>query len=186
MSELGVGDRVADHDLTAIDGSAVRVPDPGAVVHLQLRRFAGCPICHVHVHEIGRRHQEIRDAGIHEVVVFHSEADLLRQYQGDLPFDVIPDPEKKLYREFGVESSIRSVLSVKAGVASVRGVLKGASLKAGLLAKEDHFSQPADFLIGSDGVVLAAKYGKHASDQWSVDELLAEHAATGRGRSGAA
>ena len=173
MSVLGVGDRVADRELTAIDGSIVRVPDPEGVVHLQLRRFAGCPICHVHMHEIGRRHQEIRDAGIHEVVVFHSEAELLREHQGDLPFDVIPDPDKLLYREFGVESSIRSVLSLKAGLASLRGVRGGASIKAGLTAKEDHFSQPADFLIGSDGVVLAAKYGKHASDQWSVDELLA-------------
>lgn len=31
---------------------------------------------------------------------------------------------------------------------------------------------PADFLIDTDGTVLAAKYGEHANDQWSVDELL--------------
>jgi hypothetical protein len=31
---------------------------------------------------------------------------------------------------------------------------------------------PADFLIASDGAVVARKYGKHADDQWSVDELL--------------
>ncbi|EUA90004.1 putative alkyl hydroperoxide reductase/ Thiol specific antioxidant/ Mal allergen [Mycobacterium ulcerans str. Harvey] len=31
---------------------------------------------------------------------------------------------------------------------------------------------PADFLIGSDGRVLATKYGNHADDQWSVDEPL--------------
>jgi hypothetical protein len=31
---------------------------------------------------------------------------------------------------------------------------------------------PADFLIGVDGTVLAAKYGRHANDHWSVDELL--------------
>ncbi|WP_291414690.1 hypothetical protein [Actinophytocola sp.] len=32
---------------------------------------------------------------------------------------------------------------------------------------------PADFLVGPDGVQRAAKYGRHASDHWSVDELLA-------------
>jgi hypothetical protein len=32
---------------------------------------------------------------------------------------------------------------------------------------------PADFLIGSDGRVLARKLGTHANDQWSVDEVLA-------------
>jgi hypothetical protein len=32
---------------------------------------------------------------------------------------------------------------------------------------------PGDFLIAPDGRVLASKYGKHADDQWSVDEELA-------------
>ena len=31
---------------------------------------------------------------------------------------------------------------------------------------------PADFLIEPDGRLRAAKYGRHASDHWSVDELL--------------
>ncbi len=31
---------------------------------------------------------------------------------------------------------------------------------------------PADFLIAADGRILAARYGEHAGDQWSVDELL--------------
>lgn len=36
-----------------------------------------------------------------------------------------------------------------------------------------HLGLPADFLIGSDGRVLACKRGRHASDQWTVDEILA-------------
>jgi hypothetical protein len=31
---------------------------------------------------------------------------------------------------------------------------------------------PADLLIAGDGRVVAVKYGTHAYDQWSVDELL--------------
>ena len=38
---------------------------------------------------------------------------------------------------------------------------------------------PADFLIGTDGRVLACKYGKHIYDQWSVDDLLS-HARNSR------
>ncbi|MET4781484.1 hypothetical protein [Glaciihabitans sp. UYNi722] len=30
----------------------------------------------------------------------------------------------------------------------------------------------ADILVNSDGIVVAVKYGAHAGDQWSVDELL--------------
>jgi hypothetical protein len=35
------------------------------------------------------------------------------------------------------------------------------------------FGLPADFLIAPDGRVLACKYGSHAYDQWSVDEIIA-------------
>ena len=40
-------------------------------------------------------------------------------------------------------------------------------VRVGTLAPE-----MADFLIAADGQVLACKYGVHADDQWSVDELL--------------
>ena len=32
---------------------------------------------------------------------------------------------------------------------------------------------PGDFLIAPDGRVIASKYGEHAYDQWTVDEVLA-------------
>ncbi len=31
---------------------------------------------------------------------------------------------------------------------------------------------PADFLVNSDGKIVAVHYGRHAYDQWSVDELI--------------
>jgi peroxiredoxin len=173
MPKVRAGSRLAEHQLTAIDGAVVPVPDPTAIVHLQLLRFAGCPICHLHVHQLAGRQEEIRTAGIREVVVFHSEPALLREYQNDLPFDVIGDPEKRLYSELGVETSIRSVLSARALGAGLIGLIRGASFRAGVTAPENRFSMPADFLIGTDGIVLAAKYGRHANDNWSVDELLA-------------
>jgi hypothetical protein len=40
---------------------------------------------------------------------------------------------------------------------------------------------PADLLITADGSVAAVKYGAHAYDQWSVDELLDLASGFGRG-----
>ena len=31
---------------------------------------------------------------------------------------------------------------------------------------------PAEFLMTADGLIKAVKYGRHAYDQWSVDEVL--------------
>ena len=45
---------------------------------------------------------------------------------------------------------------------------------------------PADFLIDTDGRVIACRHGNHAYDQWSVDDLLAARARAGGKRADAA
>ncbi len=166
-----VGDKVDPRTLTTITGTDIAVPSPGATVHLQFRRFAGCPICNLHMHDLATRHQEIADAGVIEVVVFHSAAEELSRYLADLPFAVVADPDRKLYKEFGVESSIRSVLHPRAWRAAARG-MRWSSVSGAVGLRENHLGKPADFLIGADGTVRARKYGAHADDQWSVDEIF--------------
>lgn len=177
MATFHAGDRITTHELESITGAAVPVPDPDAVVHLHFRRFAGCPICHTHMRALSKRYAEIAEAGIREVVVFHSEPAVLREHESDLPFDTIADPEKALYRAFGVERSVRGLLQPQGLVAAARGFLAGNTVKGAIGRGEDHLGLPADFLIAPDGTVLAAHYGTHFSDQWSVDELLSLRAA---------
>jgi AhpC/TSA family len=161
--------------LTAIDGATVPLPDPKRLVHLQFRRFAGCPVCNLHLRSFVARHDEIRAAGVREVVVFHSPAEELVEHTGDLPFAVVADPDKHLYREYGIESSPRALLHPRAWPGIVRAIVTG--LRRG----DKHPSRrvvggrlglPGDFLIAPDGRTLASKRGVHANDQWSVDELL--------------
>lgn len=173
MTKLAAGDTFDTRILTNLTGDEVAVPDPDRLVHLQFRRYAGCPICNTHLRQVSVRLPEIEAAGIKEVVVFHSSVDELNEYQEALPFDVIPDPEKLLYAEFDVEKSWKAVLAPKVVAAAVRGsVTRNPKRSIGPLG-ESHLGMPADFLIATDGRVLAAKYGEHGADQWSVDELLA-------------
>jgi peroxiredoxin len=169
---LDVGDTVAERKLTTISGTEVAVPSPDAIVHLQFRRFAGCPICNLHMRDVARRHQEIADAGIVEVAVFHSAAEELRRYLSDPPFAVIADPDRTLYKEFGVESSIMSVMNPRAWGAAAKG-MRFTTPTGAMGLSENHLGKPADFIIAADATVRARKYGAHADDQWSVDEILA-------------
>lgn len=172
---LNTGDKVEARTLITIGGAAVALPAGDGLVHLQFRRFAGCPICNLHMHEIASRHNEIATAGVTEVVVFHSSADRLRRYVTDVPFAVVADPNRELYDEFGVHNSIRGMLNRNVASAVGRGVRQARSVRslAGALAPtENHLGMPADFLVAPDGAVVARKYGEHADDQWSVDELL--------------
>ena len=77
-----VGDIFPTLELTATSGERVTIPgSDGDYVHLQLRRFAGCPICNLHLRSIVTRHDEIRFHGIREVVVFHSTAKELAKHE---------------------------------------------------------------------------------------------------------
>jgi peroxiredoxin len=105
------------------------------------------------------------------VDVFHSPDSSLLPYQGKFPFTVIGDPEKKLYRQFGVESSILAILDPRAWPAIVRGNM--AKDKPAGKPEGGPLGLPADFLIGPDGKIKASHYGRHAFDQWEVDEVLA-------------
>ena len=159
-------------ELRILRGSSTQVPASGARhTHLQFRRFAGCPLCNLHLRQIARRHAQIASAGIHEIAVFRSDAETMRPFQGDLPFDVVADPSRELYRKFGVEASLRSVANPRAWGALVRGML-AAHPSGAMTGEGGHLGLPADFLFDARGTVVACKYGTHANDQWSVDELL--------------
>jgi peroxiredoxin len=166
--------------LPTIADEPVKVPSAESLTHLQFRRFAGCPVCNLHLRSFVRRHADLRAAHVREVVVFHAPAEELREYAKDLPFAVVPDPGKILYAEFGVGSSLRALLDPRAWGALLRGVARSLIAAARgsepLPAIPPHggsLGLPGDFLIAPDGRVLASKYGKHADDQWSVDEVLA-------------
>jgi len=163
------GDVVPAMTLESVTGEAIRIPDPDRLVHLQFRRFVDCPICNTHIAELRRRAREIEAAGIEEVIVFHSAAHSIRSYQKELPFVLIGDPSKELYRHFGVAASVR-FLSRKALAAGMRGLARG---HFGLRQAGGPLGLPGDFLIAPSGQIQAVKYGTHAYDQWTVDELIA-------------
>jgi hypothetical protein len=185
---------VAKRELETLAEVKVTLPDVEQPTHLQLRRFAGCPICNLHLQRLAQRHDEVVAAGIKQVVVFHSTSEELSAHQADLPFAVVADPERVLYREFGVESSWRALLNPRVWAPVARGL--GRSVSATVRRREPppvlqpnggRLGLPADFLIASDGRILACRRGSHAYDQWSVDELLSHAGRTaGRGRHGMA
>lgn len=178
-TRIAVGTLIAPRALVSITGERLQIPDGERFVHLQFRRFAGCPVCNFHLRSFVRRHGEIAAAGIREVVVFHSAAEELAPHTHQLPFAVVGDPDKCLYREFGVESGLRAMLDPRAWLPILRAVFyslvaiaRGKGRPPAAFPQGGRYGLPADFLIACDGRVVAAKYGEHVDDHWSVDELL--------------
>ncbi|MEO8549871.1 MAG: peroxiredoxin-like family protein [Kofleriaceae bacterium] len=177
---LVVGARIPARQLVAVTGETIALPDPLRLTHLQFRRFAGCPICNLHLRSFTRRHAELVGAGICEVVVFHSSSAEVRPYTAELPFCVLADPDRQLYTAFGVETGARSLLDprvwpiiVAAVARSLVAIVRGRERAPSLLPRGGRWGLPADFLIDGDGRIASCHYGVHAGDQWSVDDVLA-------------
>jgi peroxiredoxin len=180
--KISAGSAFPSLQLSGLDGATIAIPDAGETVHLQLRRFAGCPVCNLHLRSFVRRADELTTAGVREVIVFHSTPESLRVYEPELPFTIVADPTKQIYRALGVESTARAVLDPrllirlpKIFLSAIRGIVSPPHRIPPMLPTGGQLGVPADFLIASDGHVVAAKYGQHAYDQWTVDELLTHH-----------
>jgi peroxiredoxin len=155
--------------LDTLSHGSLRVPT-GGLVHLQFRRFAGCPICSLHLRSFANGLTRLEAAGVETVAFFHSSAETMRPFHGDLPFPVVPDPERRWYGRFGVERSLVSALHPKAMWAAVQGLVRAPShLLRGEGGKD---GLPADFLVGPKGEVLAEHYGRHPDDHWELQEVV--------------
>lgn len=171
-----VGDVVEPFTLETLSHGTIDVP-AGAFTHLQFRRFAGCPVCNLHLRSFARGVNELKAANVHTIAFFSSDREAMLPYQGDLPFSVVPDPTRRWYGVFGVENSGLSMVHPSAMWAAFKGM---AAVRSNPLQKGEHDGLPADFLLDERGVIVAVKYGSHANDQWSLDEVIALARSRGR------
>ena len=170
MAQINPGTIIAHQTLKSVQGTTVEIPHPTRLTHLQFRRFAGCPVCNMRVHELFNRYNDLVDYGIQEVVAFQSSKPVMSKRLADSPFPLISDPSNLLYKAFGVGTSITALLNPKMLPATIKGLWRhGVELPETV---EASYILPADFLIDSSGSVLALKYGTHYDDQWDVDELI--------------
>lgn len=166
-----VGDKITARVLKSVRGKPLSLPDSNArLTHVQFRRWTGCPICNTHIAQFRKQADAIKQAGIQEIIFFHSRPEEIAEFQADLPFDMVGDPDKRVYKEFGVEAGLKFVTSFTALGAALRGITAG---HFNLNMKNGPHGLPADFLIAPDGTIVAVKYGQHAYDQWSALELIA-------------
>jgi len=113
---------VKSKTLESTTGSKIEIPNGKSFVHLQFRRFAGCPVCNLHLQSFATKQRLILDSGIQEIIVFHSSRAVLLKYTSGFPFHLVADPKKQLSNDFGVESSPWAILNPSAFIPIIKGV----------------------------------------------------------------
>lgn len=168
------GTQAPDVEMHALDGRTRSVGQyRGRPLLLQFYRYASCPMCDLRLHDFAREYPRLREMGLEVIAIFHSSPKRLRSHFSRrlLPFPIVADPSRRLYRSYGVETSwMRLLLSaLKPGfywdwLRSMRhGFFGGVDWRLA--------SMPADFLIGPDGTVLRVHYGRDIGDHMPVAEI---------------
>jgi len=171
---LRAGQRAPDFLRPDIGGNTIRPGDyRGRYLLLSFYRYASCPFCNLRVHELLQRLPEFEERGLSLVGVFQSAREGILDHVGKQqpPFPIIPDPGHGIYRHYGVETSLPGLLlglTLRMGRAlkAIRkGFLPGRMEGSITLV-------PADFLIGPDGRIQIAYYGKDISDHLPIEIIL--------------
>jgi peroxiredoxin len=171
---LRAGQPAPDFLRPDIGGKSIRPSDyRGRYLLLSFYRYASCPFCNLRVHELLQRLAEFDQRGLSLVAVFQSARAGILEHVGKQqpPFPIIPDPAHDLYRRYGVETSLPALLlgltlrMGKALKAMGKGFLPGRMEGSITLV-------PADFLVGPDGSILVAYYGKDISDHLPIEIIL--------------
>ena len=169
---LEVGSQAPVFRTTAIGGHTVDLAAlRGRTVLLKFYRFATCPVCNLHMHHFIKDYRLVEAVGLTTVVLFHSPADKVAEAQReDAPFDLVPDPDKHMFRAYRVETGIAGLFSP--AVMRDYGRALAAGYSPGLFTSDGGIlGNPADFIIDADGRIAFAHYGRQYADSLTAAEI---------------
>ncbi len=176
MSKLVVGNSIPDFEFETpfesgctLENVLQRVNGKTALVFL---RYYGCTLCQYDIHLYAQAKDQIAATGGQMLVVLQSDPQKLAAQlkPGDLPFDIVCDPEAKLYKQFEInpaESQLK--------MADAKTLGKIAKAKSSGFTHGDYegneLQLPAVFVMQKDRLLTHVHYAKSVSDVPSADEL---------------
>ncbi len=169
---IKIGQVAPDFSVTDIrTGEPITLEDfRGKKLLLSFHRYAACPFCNLHVHELSQRYQSLAAQGLQIVALFRSGKDRTsEQYASrEVPFKIAVDPSLAAYRAYGIE---RSLVGMLVSFVHPRGLL--ATLKGFTPGRidADVRSLPADFLVTPDQRIARAYYARNIAQHLSISEI---------------
>lgn len=171
MRRLNAGESVPEFAVESILGKALSPASlAGAPSLLVFHRYARCAICNERIREFRRTLPSlIESTGLQVLFICHSDRDRLRGEFGEasLPFDVVPDPERRLYGAFGVARSLVRTLRPASIGAAVRARRAMPNDGRGPGFERPLTMIPAEFFVDARGTIVATHYGEYLGDSWS-------------------
>ena len=169
---IQVGQPAPDFEVTNIyNGATVRLANfRGSKLLLSFHRYAACPLCNLHIHELSKHHDEFERHNLKVLALFRSTAErTLDQYSArKVPFQIAVDPTLNAYQAYCIEYStpgmLLSFIHPRAMWAFFTGNMPGK-------IDGDIRTLPADFLIAPDGTVAQVYYSSNITQHLSLNAI---------------
>jgi thioredoxin-dependent peroxiredoxin len=175
--KLSNGVSTPDFEGQRIDGTRFRLSEyKGSKILLSFFRNGACALCNLRIRELIVQYHEFQLRRIKIVTVFESSIEDMEPFVGRQhpPFDLIADPDGKIYAMYGVESSEEKVKYVIENHLADQQIKDAAN--AGFpLTKQvgSNFNRlPADFVIGPDFTITRAHYSNIVIDHLPIEQIL--------------
>lgn len=117
--------------------------------------------------------KQFEEKGFQVVLVGLGTAEQAEAFRAEysLSFPVICDPQKELYRQYGLgRAGVSSLASPAVLLRGIRAMSRGYGPG---IPRGDVMQMPGVFLINTEGNILYSYFAKDASDHPPVDTLLA-------------
>lgn len=161
--------------MTDVSGKTINLSDyKGKKIILSFYRNVSCPFCNRRIHAIMGNNLKLQDSGVQLVFMFESTNQKLSEsvfHKGINPWPLVGDPEKTVYKKYGVEPSLLKTFNTFLHSNILTAM---ADTKALQLPKDDDATQtliPADFFIDENFKIVRAHYGKHLDDHVSLEDF---------------
>lgn len=122
--------------------------------------------------QLRRREDRFRELGARVVLVGLGTREETAQFKArfDVPFDMIADPEKELFKAFDLkQASTGNLLSVGMAVKGVSAILRGHGIG---VPKGDARQLPGVFIIDSEGQIRYRYYAEGPADHPEPEALF--------------
>ena len=143
----------------------------GQKVMLSFYRFASCPFCNLRVQRILNQYDKFEAQGLRMISFWQSPRASILEHVGEheMPFPLIPDPDRNFYQQYGVENSWVGALKVMREPKLIMQAMKDGFNPTSADGKMNQL--PADFLLNPDLTIHTAYYGEHIGDHIGFAEI---------------
>ncbi|HOX28216.1 MAG TPA: peroxiredoxin-like family protein [bacterium] len=171
---LKKGDVAPDFTIADSQGAPFSLADyrGGKSVVLVFLRYAGCPICQLALADLKESYPDFAAKNVEVAAFVQSPRETLdvKNIASAFPFRLIPDPDGRIYEQYGVGSGdFTSLIAPKTLIQGVKATLQGHFQGK---MEGNQWQLPGDFVIDTEGKIKFAHIGKNMGDNLPPNELL--------------